>query len=176
MAERYSIYTIGHSNRSFEEFLRILKRFEIAVLADVRRFPSSKFEHFKKENLKKTLPESGIEYVWFEELGGYRKKVLENSPNVAIENDGFRNYADHMLTDEFRWAAEKLAEMAREKSTAIMCAEKLYWRCHRMLISDFLHGVLGFEVVHIIDSDNAKKHRVNRHARLTDKGLIYDIE
>lgn len=175
MPKKPVIYTIGHSRRSFKEFLRILKRFEIAVLADIRRFPSSKFEHFRKERLEKTLPENGIDYVWFEELGGYRRKVLENSPNTAIESEGFRNYADYMLTEEFRHAAEKLAEMAKERRVAVMCAERLYWRCHRMMLSDYLHAILGFEVVHIIDLVNTRKHRLSRHARVGKEGLVYDI-
>ncbi len=176
MPGKPTIYTIGHSNRSFDEFLRILKRFEIAVLADIRRFPGSKFEHFRKKHLEKTLPENGIEYVWVEELGGYRKRVLESSPNEAIESEGFRNYADYMLTDEFRRAAEKLASIAREKRTCIMCAEKLYWRCHRMVLSDYLTAVLGFEVVHIIDPTSTRRHRLNRHARIAGEGLVYDVK
>ncbi|WP_048093075.1 DUF488 family protein [Geoglobus acetivorans] len=176
MSKNPTIYTFGHSNRSFDEFLRILKRFKIAVLADVRRFPGSKFDHFRKEYLEKALPDNGIEYVWFEKLGGYRGKVLENSPNRAIESEGFRNYADHMLTEEFRLAAEMLAEMARGKRVAIMCAEKLYWKCHRMFLSDYFVAVLGFEVIHVIDLTTTRKHRLNRHARITEEGLIYDLE
>ncbi|WP_456477777.1 DUF488 domain-containing protein [Geoglobus ahangari] len=176
MPEKPAVYTLGHSSRSFEEFLRILKRFEIAVLADVRRFPSSKFEHFRKEYLERALPENGIEYVWFEELGGYRRRVLEDSPNKAIESEGFRNYADYMLTEEFRRAAEKLVELVLKKKVAIMCAEKLYWRCHRMLLSDYLHAVLGFEVLHIIDASSVRKHRLSRHARVSNGMLIYDLK
>ncbi|MBE8538933.1 DUF488 family protein [Geoglobus acetivorans] len=175
MSKKPAVYTLGHSSRSFDEFLRILKRFEIAALADVRRFPGSKFDHFKKVHLEKALPENGIEYVWFEELGGYRRKVLENSPNTAIESEGFRNYADYMLTEEFRHAAEMLAEMAKERRVAVMCAEKLYWRCHRMLLSDYLHAVLGFEVLHIIDASSVRRHRLSKHARVTEEGLVYDV-
>ncbi len=175
MPEKPTIYTIGHSNRNFEEFLRILKRFGIQVLIDVRRFPGSKFEHFRKEFLEKILPENGIEYIWVEELGGYRKRILERSPNTAIENEGFRNYADHMLTDEFRRAAERLADMAREKRLCIMCAEKLYWRCHRILLSDYISAILGLEVVHIMDVQNVRRHRMSRHVRVTDEGLVYDV-
>ncbi len=175
MPEKPTIYTIGHSNRSIEEFIRLLKKFGIEVLADVRRFPSSKFDHFSKENLKRALQDNRIEYIWFENLGGYREKILKDSPNRSIRSGGFRNYADYMLTDEFRGEIEKIANIAREETTCIMCAERLYWRCHRMLISDYLVAVYGFEVVHIIDSENVKRHGISRHARLTDEGLIYDI-
>jgi len=96
------IYTLGHSNRNIDEFLRLLKEFNIQVLIDVRRFPSSKYEHFNKERLENILREEGIKYIWFEKLGGYRGRVLKNSPNVAIKSQGFRNYADYMMSDEFK--------------------------------------------------------------------------
>ena len=141
----------------------------------MRRFPSLKFDHFRKENLERTLKDNGIGYIWFQDLGGYRKRIIDNSPNRSIKSEGFRNYADYMLTDEFRNAVEKLAITANDKVTCVMCAEKLYWKCHRMLISDYLHSVLGFEVIHIIDSWNLRNHKISRHARLTDRGLIYDV-
>lgn len=170
------LFTIGHSNRSFEEFLKILKKFEIEVLADVRRFPSSKFNHFKKEFLEKILPENGIEYIWIEKLGGYRKRIFEHSPNKAIENEGFRNYADYMLTKDFQEEIRILEEIARKKRACIMCAEKLYWKCHRLLLSDYLAIVTDFEVIHILDAENTRKHSPSRHARRTEKGLIYDFQ
>lgn len=176
MPEKSVILTIGHSNRTFDEFIRILKKFGVEVLVDVRRFPGSKFEHFKKEHLERSLPENGIEYVWIEGLGGYRKKVLENSPNIAIESGGFRNYADYMLTDRFRESVEKLADVAREKRTCIMCAEKLYWKCHRLMLSDFLSAVLNFEVIHIIEADSVRRHRVGRNARVAGDKIIYDVK
>ncbi len=175
MSIKPTIYTIGHSNRSIDEFIRLLKKFRIEVLVDVRRFPSSKFDHFRQENLRKALQDNGIEYIWIQELGGYRKRVLENSPNIAIKSEGFRNYADYMLTDEFRNAVEKLAEVARGKRACIMCAEKLYWRCHRMLISDFLVAIYRLDVIHILDLSNIRKHKVSRYARKTPQGLIYDV-
>ena len=176
MPEQPTIYTIGHSNRSADEFIRLLKKFGVDIVADIRRFPTSKFEHFRKENLEKILHENGIEYIWFEGLGGYRKKLMVVSPNKSIRSEGFRNYADYMLTDRFRNEIERLASTARKNKTCIMCAERFFWRCHRMLISDYLYAVLGFEVVHIIDSENAKRHRISRHARPADRGLIYDVE
>ena len=165
------IYTIGHSNRSLEEFIRLLQKYEIEVLADVRRFPTSKFEHFRAENLKEYLEDVGIKYIWFEKLGGYRKRIFDVSPNTAIKSEGFRNYADYMLTEEFRREVSKLVSVARERRTAVMCAERLYWKCHRKFIADYL-TFLGFEVFHIMD-DGTKLHKLSREARITDSGLIY---
>ncbi len=167
------VYTIGHSNRSIDEFVRLLLKHGIEVLADVRRFPTSKYEHFKQENLREHLAAVGIEYVWFEKLGGYRKKVFEKSPNVAIKSEGFRNYADYMMTDEFRREIDKLLEIANVKRIAIMCAEKFFWRCHRKFIADYL-TFLGHTVVHILN-DELRRHRLSREARVVNNTLVYDV-
>ncbi len=106
---------------------------------DIRRFRGSrKHPHFNRDNLAATLPKSGMEYHWLEALSGRRHKQREESPNLGLENAGFHNCADYMLTDEFRAGVAKLLEVARQKRTAIMCAEGLFWRCHRRLVSDFL--------------------------------------
>ncbi len=165
------VYTIGHSSRSIEEFAQLLLRYDVQVLADVRRFPTSKFEHFKAENLRKHLSRLGIEYVWFEKLGGYRKKIFDISPNTAIKSPGFRNYADYMLTEEFKQEISKLVSLATVKRTAVMCAEKLYWKCHRKFIADYL-TFLGFEVYHIMDN-GTKLHKLSKEAKITEYGLIY---
>ncbi len=168
------IYTIGHSNRTMEEFLEILLKYGIEVVADVRRFPTSKFVHFKQSELKRYLKESGIEYIWFEGLGGYRKKILKRSPNIAIKSEGFRNYADYMLTEDFRREVLRLADVAIRKRTAIMCSERFFWRCHRRFLSDYLI-LLGFDVIHIIN-DRTVKHRMSRNARVVGGNrIIYDI-
>ncbi len=166
-----TIYTIGHSNRSIEEFIHLLLKYGVEVLVDVRKFPTSKFEHFKAENLRRHLKDVGIEYLWFEKLGGYRKKIFDVSPNVAIKSEGFRNYADYMLTAEFKREISKLVSVAKAKRTAIMCAERLYWKCHRKFIADYL-TFLGFEVLHIMDS-GVKLHKMSREAKITDIGIIY---
>ena len=173
MASRsFEIYTIGHSNRTIDNFLSTLSFHRIECVVDVRRFPKSKFPHFTRENLELHLRSNGIEYVWMEGLGGYRKKILDKSPNTAIKSEGFRNYADYMLTEKFREEIEKLIEVASRKRTAIMCAEMLYWRCHRKLISDFLI-LRGFRVLHIINNE-VREHKLSKEARITDFGLIYD--
>ncbi|MBO8182958.1 MAG: DUF488 domain-containing protein [Archaeoglobus sp.] len=172
MENKKRIFTIGHSNRSAEEFVELLIANEVEALIDVRRFPSSKFPYFKGEYLRQILSEAGIEYYWFPALGGYRKKIMDDSPNKAIKSEGFRNYADYMLTLEFERAIEELEEIAKAKLSAIMCAEKLYWRCHRRFISDYL-TMKGWEVIHILN-DRKIKHEISKEARVVDGRLIYD--
>ncbi|RLI70807.1 DUF488 domain-containing protein [Archaeoglobales archaeon] len=166
------IYTIGHSNRTLKDFINLLLKHEIEAIVDVRRFPTSKFEHFKAENLKSTLESHNIEYFWIKELGGYRRQILKDSPNIAIKSEGFKNYADYMLTKEFKNAANILIEIAKKYKTAIMCAEKLYWRCHRKFISDYLI-LKGFVVKHIID-DRILVHKLSKYARIVNNMIIYD--
>jgi len=157
-----------------EEFLELLLSYSINCVADVRRFPKSKFPHFSKEELQMRLKSEGIEYFWLEGLGGYRRRIFEESPNKAIRSEGFRNYADYMLTEKFKAAVEELIKIALEKRTAIMCAEKLYWKCHRKFISDYL-VFRGFKVIHILDH-RCREHVMSKNARVTDFGIIYDAQ
>ena len=169
------VYTIGHSTRGFEEFIVFLRRHEIEVLADVRAFPTSaRYPHFSRAELKRRLPEEGIEYHWLGEgLGGYRRTGLgERSPNRGWTSEGFRNYADHMLTAEFERGIERLLELAREKRLALMCAERFWWRCHRRLISDYLVAK-GHRVVHIIDESRTVEHKLPEFAKVIDGQLVY---
>jgi len=169
------VYTLGHSTRSFEEFLALLRRYEIKALADVRAFPSSvRYPHFARGELERLLPEEGIEYHWLgEELGGYRREGLgERSPNKGWASEGFRNYADHMLTSEFERGIERLLGLARRKRTAYMCAERFWWRCHRRLISDYLVAK-GHRVIHIIDKTKATEHKLPGFAKVINGQLIY---
>jgi uncharacterized protein (DUF488 family) len=157
---RTQLLTIGHSNHPLDRFLALLARHGVEALVDIRRFSGSKkHPHFHRDNLAVVLPESGVEYHWLEALGGRRHKQREESPNLGLENQGFRNYADYMLTDEFREGVEKLLEVARQKRTAIMCAEGLFWQCHRRLVSDFLvaNGVI---VQHIMPSGELRPHKL----------------
>ena len=136
---RLTIWTIGHSNRSKEEFLNLLREHSIEVLVDIRSFPTSKIEHFKKENLEKWLPENGVEYVWLgKELGGYRKG----------------GYKRHMRTKLFREGVQKLLEIAKQKRTCMMCMEKNPKYCHRRFLSAYLERK-GVEVIHIIEKGQA---------------------
>lgn len=167
------IYSIGHSTRSFEDLLATLNAHSIQTLVDIRAFPMSRrLPHFNQESLAKSLPEAGIRYVWMSALGGYRKKVLEDSPHIALRNASFRNYADYMLTPEFERATHELVAAAEISATAYMCAERVYFRCHRMLVSDWLVAN-GHEVLHIDGIGAAKPHRLTAEARMIDGQLIY---
>ncbi len=169
------IYTLGHSNRSWEEFLELLAHYRIQALVDVRAFPSSrKYPHFSRSALEEALAGLGIEYRWLgDELGGYRREGLgEKSPNKAWQAGGFRNYADYMLTPQFARGIATLLSLAAAKTTAFMCAERFWWRCHRRLISDHLVAQ-GHRVVHIVDRDKTIDHRLPPFARIVGGRLVY---
>lgn len=169
------LFTIGHSTRTFEEFYRLLKEHAIQILVDVRSLPGSKRSpQFNRENLQKSLEEKGIKYVWLgEQLGGYRKKGLgEESPNKAWSDESFRNYADHTLTREFERGIEKLLSLAEKQRVTIMCAEKLYWQCHRRIISDYL-TVKGYQISHIVDKEKAIEHELPSFAKIKGGELTY---
>lgn len=166
------IWTIGHSTRPLEEFIALLKENEIAALADVRQFPGSKrYPHFNSENLAASLKREDIEYFHFLELGG-RRKVLPDSPNTAWRHPAFRGYADYMMTENFRNGIERLLALAEKKRTAIMCAEAVWWRCHRSVISDYLKAH-GHEVIHILSKDKTEIHPFASAARIMDGKLSY---
>ena len=168
-----TLYTIGHSTRTLEELIAALQAHSIETLVDIRAFPMSRrLPHFNREALEKTLPEAGIRYRWIKELGGMRKKSLEESPNVALRNNSFRNYADYMLTPEFESAIAELLDTAEHSRPAYMCAERVYFKCHRMLVSDWLVAH-GHEVFHIDDEKPAKPHKLMTEARLINGQLIY---
>ena len=133
---------------------------------------SRRMPHFNRESLEKTLPDAGIRYVWMKELGGRRKKIRDDSPNVALRNDSFRNYADYMLTSEFQQGIDQLIHLAEQSRTAYMCAERVYFQCHRMLVSDWLVAH-GHEVLHIDGTGVAKTHKLLPEARVIDGELIY---
>ena len=133
---------------------------------------SRRLPQFNHDSLEQTLPAAGIRYVSMKALGGYRKKILEESPHIALRNQSFRNYADHMLTPEFEHAITELLALAEDSRTAYMCAERLYFRCHRMLISDWLVAH-GHEVLHIDAEGPVKPHKLMEEARIIDGRLIY---
>lgn len=169
------MYTIGHSTRSLEELVALLREHCIQTLVDVRRWPSSRRSpHFNRENLEKGLSEEGIRYEWVgESLGGYRCEGLgEESPNKAWRSQGFRNYADHTLTEEFRRGIEKLLSLAEQGRVAYMCAEKYYWSCHRRIISDYLKAK-GHQIAHIIEKGETREHELTAFAEIKGGVLRY---
>jgi uncharacterized protein (DUF488 family) len=167
------IWTIGHSTRTIEEFIGALQANGIRLVADVRLLPGSKrYPQFNKEELAKSLRQDGIGYEHLPELGG-RRKAWKDSHNTAWRNESFRGYADHMETAEFTSGIARLRERAESHgATAIMCAEAVWWRCHRSLIADYLkaHGV---EVIHIIDASKTEPHPFTSAARIVDGKLDY---
>ncbi len=169
----FQIFSIGHSNRSFQEFIDLLTGFGIRAIADIRRFPGSrKFPRFNKDALGADLKDHGIQYVWFEALGGFRHSAKNTeSPNRGLENPGFRNYADYMLTAQFRSALLPLLSLAGRLPTAVMCAESLYWKCHRRLLSDYLtaHGVT---VIHILGHGSTRPHTLTSGAAVCEDGTV----
>lgn len=167
------LYTVGHSTRTLDDLIETLRAHEIQTLVDIRAFPASRrLPQFNRESLEKSLPEAGIRYVWMKALGGYRKKILPESPHIALRNDSFRNYADYMLTPEFEKAADELVALAEQSRTAYMCAERVYFHCHRMLVSDWLVGH-GHEVLHIDGAGPVKPHKMIAEAEVVDGKLIY---
>ena len=167
-----SICTIGHSTRTLADFLKLLEAHGITRLADVRTVPRSRrHPHFSREALAAGLSQAGIEYRHFPGLGGLRTPTPD-SLNTAWQNASFRGYADHMLTADFNRALQELMDFAAPEPTAIMCAEAVWWRCHRALLSDALE-MRGVEVFHIDSAKAARRHRVTEFARELDGRPIY---
>jgi uncharacterized protein (DUF488 family) len=168
-----TLYTIGHSTRPLDEFIAVLHSHFIQTLVDIRSFPMSRrLPHFNREPMEKALADAGIQYVWLKELGGRRKKLRDDSPNVALRNESFRNYADYMLTQDFERGIAELINLAGHSRTAYMCAERVYFRCHRMLVSDWLVAH-GHEVFHIDGTGPVKSHNLMPEARLIEDQVIY---
>lgn len=167
------IYTIGHSSRSIGEFLGLLRENGITLVVDVRRYPSSrKFPHFNRPELERILSENGIKYLWRGEvMGGRLGRPSPDSPNLGLRSPGFRAYADRMLTDEFQAALREILSLAERERVALMCAEALYFRCHRFLISDALTS-LGAEVIHILGPGQIRRHKLTKIARIIEPGRV----
>ena len=172
MRNQISLWTIGHSTLSIEDFINKLKSFEIHLLADVRSFPGSRrYPHFNRKQLDASLAGADIRYEHFSELGG-RRRARPDSLNIAWRNESFRGYADYMESDEFRKGIDRLLDLATTGRTAIMCSEAVWWRCHRSLISDYLK-VKGIEVNHIMAIGKAEPHPFTSAARIVNGELSY---
>lgn len=172
MTPQLSLWTVGHSILEIADFIHSLSGFEIQVLVDVRSFPGSRrYPQFNRENLRSSLAAAGIEYLHLPELGG-RRRVRPDSVNVAWRNESFRGYADYMESEGFQGGIAKLLKLAAQKRTSIMCAEALWWRCHRSLISDYLK-VQGHEVIHIIGERKSESHPFTSAARVVNGELSY---
>jgi uncharacterized protein (DUF488 family) len=170
--EQPEIWTVGHSTRSAEDFGRLLIAHNIETLGDVRSFPGSRrFPQFNKGALQDHLATLKVQYVHLPKLGG-RRKPNAASHNTALKNAGFRAYADYMETELFQQGVKELLERASNNRTAIMCAEALWWRCHRSLIADYLKAK-GVKVMHILDEKKTELHPYTSAARIVDGELLY---
>lgn len=168
-----TVWTIGHSTRAGADFIHILKAQQISILVDVRSFPGSRrYPQFNSSELSRSLAGAGITYHHLPTLGG-RRQPSPDSKNTAWRNSSFRAYADHMETAEFKQGIEKLRELALKTKTAVMCAEALWWRCHRSLIADHLKA-LGATVIHVRDQKQTEIHPFTSAARIIHGRLSYE--
>jgi uncharacterized protein (DUF488 family) len=166
------IFTIGHSTRSIEEFINMLKAFKINALADVRSYPGSKrFPHFNKENISRSLEEAGISYLHIGNLGG-RRTPKKDSKNSVWKNQAFKGYADYMETDQFAEGINELLSFAKSKNCAYMCSEAVWWKCHRSMISDYLKAK-GWKVIHIVAPEKNEEHPFTSPAKIKQGDLFY---
>jgi uncharacterized protein (DUF488 family) len=170
-----TIYPVGHSNKSFEEFVAMLRSFNIELLVDIRSLPGSrKYPHFDKEALQLSLPANGIQYMHLLSLGG-RRKVNKDSRNTAWRHPAFRGYADYMETETFAEGIKELEAAAMQSCTAYMCSEAVWWRCHRSMVSDYLK-LRGWRVMHIMSEGKATEHPYTSAATIINGKLSYEVD
>lgn len=170
--ENHTIYTIGHSTRDLDEFLGMLESFAVRQLVDIRRFPMSrKYPHFNIDSLRAALEARGMAYAHLEDLGG-RRKALPDSKNHRWRSASFRGYADYMETKTFAQAASELERIASQQTTAYMCSEAVWWRCHRSMVSDFLKAK-GWRVLHILSLSKLEEHPYTSPASVSDGKVSY---
>ena len=170
------MFTVGHGARPIGDFIAVLQAASIAVLIDIRRFPGSRrHPHFGREALAAALGHEAIAYRWQGEALGGRRSRRADSRHTALHNQAFAGYADHMDSPEFRSAVDALIEQAASERQAIMCAETVWWRCHRMLVADAL-TLRGAQVVHLLAINRREVHRPHPTMRLGADGWpVYDV-
>lgn len=174
-AHHLTVWTVGHSTRPLPDFLDVLAAYRIELVADVRRFPGSRRQpQYRQPALESALHAAGIAYISLPNLGG-RRQPVSNAPNTAWRHPAFRGYANYITGEEFANGLFELLMPARELRTAVMCAEILWWRCHRRMIADVLVS-LGVRVIHILDARTAQTHRLTAPARLVRGVLSYAPE
>ena len=167
-----TVWTVGHSTRPLPDFLEVLAAYQIELVADVRRFPGSRSQpQYQQLVLEPALQEAGVGYIWLPRLGG-RRRPLPDTQNTGWRHQAFRGYADHMLGEEFAVGLSELLTLAWGLRTAVMCAEILWWRCHRRMIADVLVS-LGAQVIHIRDGKIAESHRLRTPGHMVGGVLSY---
>ncbi len=166
--------TIGHGTLSAEDFLALVRGAGVEVVADVRRFPGSRrHPHFARDAMEAWLPAGDVAYRWMPDLGG-RRRPSADSPHVALRNAQFRAYADHMASPAFRAALAELLALADARPTAMLCAESLWWRCHRRLVADHVTLVDGGTIEHLLHDGRLAPHAVTPGARREGDRVVYD--
>ena len=170
-----TLRTVGHGTLTAEAFASLLDGADVGRVVDVRSFPGSRHNpQFGREEMERWVPTSGIGYVWMRELGG-RRRPIAGSKHVALRNDAFRAYADYMETSDFLAGVEDLLTLAESESSAVMCSESVWWRCHRRLLADHLVLVRGVDVVHLMHDGRLTPHVPTEGVRLADDTLVYDV-
>lgn len=169
-----ALVTVGHGTVAADAFVAMVRDARIVRIVDIRTAPGSRrFPWFRREEMRRWLPDAGIGYRWEQALGGFRKPAPD-SPHTALRVPAFRGYADHMSTPGFREALDRVIEEAASQPTAVMCSESLWWRCHRRLLADSVSIVRGVEVVHLQHGGRAAPHRATEGVRREGDLLIYD--
>jgi uncharacterized protein (DUF488 family) len=169
----FDVYTMGFSNRSWDETLEVLAAYKIKRVVDIRTLPGSKHTpQFNLEHLQSALPSAGIDYIHMKSLGGLRKPRKDSTVNAAWQNDGFRGYADYMQTQEFESALGELIRLFKERPTVYCCTEAVFWRCHRQLVSDALLA-RGYRVGHIFGAAKVENHVLTKFVKADGTRLTY---
>jgi uncharacterized protein (DUF488 family) len=171
-----AVHTVGHGTLAAEALAAVLTAAGVQGVVDVRSYPGSRRNpQFGREALEQWAPNAGLEYAWMPALGG-RRRPLATSKHVALREQAFRAYADHMETAEFLAGVEELLELVRRQAVAVMCSESVWWKCHRRLLADHLTLVRNVEVVHIMHDGRLNPHAITAGARLVGTTVVYDID
>ena len=170
-----TISTFGHGTLPAERLSSLVAGSGVRQVIDVRSFPGSRRNpHVARQEMERWLPEAGISYTWVRSLGG-RRRPRDGSRNTALRHEAFRGYADHMTSPEFQSGVDELMALAGPVSTAVMCSEAVWWRCHRRLLADHLVLVRGVDVVHLMHDGRRVPHTPTEGVRVDDGGLVYDV-
>lgn len=170
-----TVLTVGHGTLTAERFAALVMGAQARRVVDVRSFPGSRRNpQFGREEMQRWLPPAGVVYSWIRELGG-RRRPVSNSKHIALRDPAFRGYADHMATPAFFGGLDELLTMAAEQSTAVMCSESLWWRCHRRLLADHLVLIRDVRVVHLMHDERLTPHVLTNGVRRAGDGLVYDV-
>ena len=169
------MHTVGHGTLTADALASLLTAADVQVLVDVRAYPGSRRNpQFGREAMEQWAPGAGLEYTWMPALGG-RRRPLPTSPHLALRNDAFRGYADHMETDVFVAGVDELLALTEGRSVAVMCSESVWWRCHRRLLADHLVLVRSVDVTHLMHDGRLAPHVITAGARRADTSVVYDV-